>query len=287
MQHRLTGLTILVVATTLAVPALTKADYVALMAKDAAVRPPVPKPKPNDWHWVYGDDVQKQFLGPYVNGLPSPDAPVTSYNPGANETTLTFNGGQFPDNTNAIVTFGVELGVKAQPPGPPIKIDPKVHRWFPTFNGVPIVQISAPDTEYDYDPSTHQATIRINNDSTETFSLFSVGYRVTTSTIALDDLNRTTNGPGTFLPSGIADGTELLPGASVSFTLNGILQTDSVTVFSDSQFSGASSTNPYTELSGNWNEFQLVPEPTSLALACLGGLLILVQRKRLASTAQC
>jgi hypothetical protein len=282
MYRFLTTATLLVLGVCLALPSLADADYITLMAKDARVTPPRPKPKPNDWHWVYGDDLRKQFLGPYVNALPSPDAPIATFNSITHETNLTFNGGQFADTTNATVTFGVALAVnkKGAGPNPPIRVDPQVHRWYPTFNGIPILQISAPDTEYDYNPSKNQATVKINNDSTDTFSLFSVGYRVTTTEIALDNLNRVDNGPGTFLASGIADNTQLLPGASVSFVLNGILPTDTVTVFSDSQFSGASAGNPYTDVSGNWDEFHPAPEPASLALATVGGLILLGYRER-------
>ena len=111
--------------------------------------------------------------------------------------------------------------------------------------------------------------VTISNDP-GTFSLSDVGYLVTSVPYALSSLNRTTLPPGAFISSGVPDGTTLGPGQSTAFTISGINPGQYVTIFSDAQWSGSSSSNFYQDESGSWLEFQAVPEPASWLLTVIG-----------------
>ena len=125
------------------------------------------------------------------------------------------------------------------------------------------------DISAQYMSASNQALITIANDP-GTFSLSDVGYLVTNTPFALAPLNRATRPPGAFIASGVPDGTTLGPGGSASFLISGVNPGQYVTVFSDAQWSGASSGNFDQQQSGTSFEFQSVPEPASWVLAVIG-----------------
>jgi hypothetical protein len=126
------------------------------------------------------------------------------------------------------------------------------------------------NTAAQYLTATKQMLVTLSNDP-GSFALSSVGYLITNSPFALTSLNRTALPPSAFLPSGIPDGTILTSGASTSFLISGVNPGRFVTIFSDAKFvRGESAGSPYDGLSGNWLEFQAVPEPASWALMVIG-----------------
>jgi hypothetical protein len=264
-------------ATLNAVP-IARASYAPLMANDYRGTVIYPRPIPNDRTWVYGGDRTPDITNVNLNPFPNPQTPTASYDPVANLTSLEFRGDQFP-TTGVFETFGAEMNTRLVS-GTVTRIDPRISRWYYTYNGIIIGKSPAVDQSYTYDSSTQQAQLTLSNLSDDTISLFSVGYVVRNTPITLDHLNRTDNGPGAFLPSGVIDGTQLLPGDSVSFTLSGILATDFVTLFADAKYSGSSSGNDYIDVSGSWAEFSAVPEPSSVAMLCVGGVLLSIRIRR-------
>ena len=167
----------------------------------------------------------------------------------SNTTTISFAGQGIATNPNAFETFGFALATCVVAAGTQTVGSQIVDEYW-TSGGT--IEGHVPRANHSqYSPTTGQATIfTVSNDPLDTFSLSGVGYLVTNTPYSLSQLNRSTLPPSAFLSSGVPNGTTLAPGGSTSFNISGVLPGQYVTVFADAQFSGSSSTNPYTGLSG-------------------------------------
>jgi hypothetical protein len=211
-------------------------------------------------------------LSEFLNAFPAPSLVDVSYNSVANETTLAFSGQAIALNPNLFETFGFALAVASAA----LNVNPQIVDSYWTSGGTIEGHVPEDNMSSMYSPSTHATTITISNDP-DTFSLSKVGYLVTNTPFSLLSLNRTSLPPSAFISSGVPDGTQLTPGGSVSFNIPSVLPGQYVTVFADAQFSGSSSSNPYTGVSGRWFEFQAaVPEPSSWVLLAIGAATLIV-----------
>jgi PEP-CTERM motif-containing protein len=216
---------------------------------------------------------QSQFLN---NAFSNPNPVTATFDSTTNSTIVEFSSSTpIATNTATFYTFGYAINAVTTLPGGPIIINPgnTDGYWTPGLNPPP-GHVPEQNVMAQYTPATSSALITISNDPF-TFSLSDVGYLVTNTPFALTDLNRTTLPPSAFLPSGVANGTTLTPGMSTSYMISGVDPGQYVTIFSDAQFSGDSSGNPYKGLSGSWLEFQAVPEPSSWVLLAIGSVALL------------
>jgi hypothetical protein len=227
---------------------------------------------------VLGGNLVSELNGPFLNGFPTPTSVTASADMSANTTTVGFFGHAVSASGSTQYTFGFGVNTPDGAPGT-ASFASGVQDVYWT-SGLSIEgHLSAPNVMISYSIVPRQALITLRNDP-GTFSLYHVGYLVTNTPFGIGTLNGTDLPPGAFLASGIADGTQLGPGASASFTINGIQPGQYVTIFTDSQFSGPSSGNPYTGFTGQWAETQALPEPTGAALALIGALGLLARRLR-------
>jgi hypothetical protein len=237
-----------------------RGGFVPLVTKDAVQ--PAQDPQDNFEEELQGNQTS-QFTGQFLNPFAAPNSVNVSYDPTSNLTTVQFAGQPIPGNTAAFQTVGFAINaVTGAIGGPVINPNEKDGYWTP---GVTVPgHVPEQNMMAQYLPATNQIVVTISNDP-QTFSLFSVGYMMRSIPFPLDKLNRTNLPPSKFIRAPIPDGTVLTPGESVSFTISGVHPGAYVTLFSDARFSGDSSGNPYTELSGSWLEFQAVhlPEPSS------------------------
>jgi hypothetical protein len=209
------------------------------------------------------------FTGQFLNAFAAPSSVNVNFDPTTNTTIVHFAGSSIATNSATYYTFGYAINAVSSVPGGPIVSPGNLDGyWTPGPTPLP-GHVPELNTAAQYMPATNQAIVTLSNDP-GTLSLSGVGYLVTNTPFALTSLNRTTLPPSAFIASGIADGTTLTAGMSTSFTISGINPGQYVTIFSDAQFSGASSGNPYTGLSGQWLEFQAVPEPASWLLMLIG-----------------
>ena len=241
-----------------------RGGFVPLVTQDAL------QPGPNsqdDFEEVLTGNKTSLFTGQFLNAFPAPNSVSVQFDAPSNTTTVSFVGPPTgppisPDQT-AYNTFGYAINAIS---GPIINPGNKDGYWTPGIivpGHVPEQNIMAL-----YTPASHQVQITITNDP-GTIILSGVGYLVTNVPFALTSLNRTTLPPTAFLPSTVPDGTTLAPGESTSFTISGVNQGQYVTIFSDGQFSPTSG-NAYLGESGQWLEFQAVPEPASWVLMVIG-----------------
>jgi hypothetical protein len=231
----------------------------------------------NNLELVLKGDQRTNLPGQYINPFAAPNSVNVQFDPTANTTTIIYAGQPIQNDAPALHTLGFAINTLSISSGI-VSISPDTIDGYWTMNQIIEGHIPQPNISSAYQPSTQTATVTISNDP-DTFSLFHVGYLVTSTSFAFSSLNRTTLPPSSFLPSGIPDGTTLNPGDSVSFSLTGVPQNQFVTVFVDAQYSGSSSGNPYKDFSGHWFEIQAVPEPGSMALL-LTGVVTLAGRLR-------
>jgi hypothetical protein len=260
-----------VVAHCLSSGGAAQCGFVPLVAQDATQ--PSPNPQ-DDFEEVLSGNATSLLTGQYLNAFSGPSSVLVNYDVATNSTTIHYAGNAIAGGSS-YNTFGYAINAVIKAPGGPI-INPGNNDayWTPgvTVPGhVPEQNIAAQSM-----PTTHQALITISNDP-GTFSLSDVGYLVTNAPFALTSLNRNDLPPSAFVSSGVPDGTTLGPGGSTAFLISGINPGQYVTVFSDAQWSGPSSSDFYQDLSGSWLEFQAVPEPESWMLA-LAGIVTLLSR---------
>ncbi len=238
----------------------------------------------DDFEEVLGGNKTGLLTGVFQNGFPGPRSVNVNYDVISNTTTIHFQGGQIGSSSTTYYAFGYAINAIVGSPGGPVINPGSIDGyWTPgvTIPGhVPEQNISS-----QYMTASNQAVITIANDP-GTFSLSDVGYLVTNDPFDISSLNRATLPPGAFIASGVPDGTTLGPGGSTSFTISGVNPGQYVTVFSDAQWSGDSSSNFYQQPSGTWFEFQAVPEPASWVLALIGIGGILAGRVKRISLAQ-
>ena len=230
--------------------------------------------------WIVNEDVVQQFVNPQSDyeivvkgdhtGLenrptinPFPNGTVQTSFDGTN-TTISFAGD--PLSRSGIQHhFGYGCGYNKE------EIIKKY--WTPSQNPVPAVSKS-----FVYNDTLQSVDVSIKNFSIDTFSIYDVRYLITSTPFELADLNRTYLPPSSMLVSGIADGTELAPGGFETFSVTGVQPTDYLTLFVDAQFSGVSIGNAYTDFVGEWCH-TVVPEPATIFLLSVGGLVILRRRQ--------
>jgi hypothetical protein len=241
------------------------AAFATLLAVDATQ--PFTDPEDN-LEIVLRGDQRANLPGQYVNPFGAPNSVNVLFDAVANVTIVSFAGQPIPSDKPAVHTLGLGINAQSFVAGG-INVNPDVVDGYWTMGPTIEGHLPQPNISVTYLPVFQSATVTISNDP-DTFSLFSVGYQVTNAPFAFSSLNRTTLPPGSFVSSGVPDGTSLAPGGSVSFTITGITPDQYVTVFADAQYSGTSSGNPYQDLSGHWFEAQAVPEPGSLALVLTG-----------------
>jgi hypothetical protein len=222
---------------------------------------------------VLAGNQTSRLTGQYVNAFSGSSSVAVNFDASTDTTIVQFAGAPIAGNATAFHTFGYAINAVASAPGGTI-VNPgnTDGYWTPgvTIPGhVPEQNISAR-----YLTSLSEVVVTISNDP-GTFSLSDVGYLVTSVPYALTSLNRTTLPPGAFVPSGVPDGTTLGPGGSTSFTISGVSLGQYVTIFSDAQWTGSSSSNFYQDESGGWLEFQAVPEPASWMLTLVGIVMVL------------
>ena len=246
--------------------ASARAGTVPMVAADATQ--PFMNPEDN-FETVLAGDQTSLFSGQFINAFTAPNSVDVSYDNVSNTTTISFAGQGIATNPNAFETFGFALAASVVAAGTQT-VDPQIVDEYWTSGGTIEGHVPEQNLSSQYSPTTGQATITVSNDPLDTFSLSGVGYLVTNTPYSLSQLNRSTLPPSAFLSSGVPNGTTLAPGGSTSFNISGVLPGQYVTVFADAQFSGSSSTNPYTGLSGRWLEFQAVPEPSSCVLLAIG-----------------
>ncbi len=243
-------------------------SFVPIFTQDATQ--PFPNSQDN-FEEVLSGNVTSQFTGQFLNAFSAPSSVAVNFDPSSNTTIVHFAGAAIAQNPGTYFTFGYAINaVSSVPGGPTVNPGNQDGYWTPGPGAQPLPgHVPELNCAAQYMPASHQALITISNDP-GTVSLSGVGYLVTNTPFALTSLNRTALPPGAFVASGIADGTVLSAGMSTSYTISGINPGEYVTVFSDAQWSGASSGNPYSGSSGEWLEFQAVPEPASWVMMFIG-----------------
>jgi hypothetical protein len=105
-------------------------------------------------------------------------------------------------------------------------VNPAIVDEYWTLNGTIDGHVPAQSFMTKYMPALHQEIGTISNQG-GTLSLSSVGYLQTNVANPLTSLNPTSLPPGSFLASGVPDGTLLTPGGSTSFTISGSMMVSS------------------------------------------------------------
>ncbi len=251
--------------------ASARAGTVPMVTADATQ--PFMNPEDN-FETVLAGDQTSLFSGQFLNAFTAPNSVDVSFNNLTDTTLISFAGQGIATNPTAFDTFGFALQASVAVGGIQ-NVNPEIVDEYWTSGGTIEGHVPEQNLSSQYSPTTRQATITVSNDPLDTFSLSGVGYLVTNTPYSLSQLNRSTLPPSAFLSSGVPNGTTLTPGGSTSFNIAGVLPGQYVTVFADAQFSGSSSTNPYTGVSGRWFEFQAVPEPSSCVLLTIGAASIL------------
>jgi hypothetical protein len=227
---------------------------------------------PNDqdnFEQVLSGDQTGRLTGQFLNSFPAPNSVTASFDATTNTTIVHFAGPAISTDQSTYYTFGFAINALFPAlPGPIVNPGLTDSYWTPGPLPLPGL-IPTVNTSSQYLTASNQVLVTLSNDP-GTFSLSSVGYLVTNSPFSLASLNRTTLPPTAFLPSGVPDGTTLTSGASTAFLISGVHAGQYVTIFSDAKFSGSSSNQPYQSLSGNWLEFQAIPEPSSCVLMAMG-----------------
>jgi hypothetical protein len=240
--------------------------FVPLVTHDALQSFSDPK---NDDEITLKGNQTSLFTGQFLNAFSAPNSVSVSFNSTTDSTTVEFAGPAIAQNMSTFYTFGFAINAVIDTPRGPI-VDPEEEcdDWTPPSPTIP-AHLPTPNIAAQYLTASDQVAVTISNVH-GTVSLSSVGYLVTSTPFALTSLNRTALPPGAFIASGVPDGTTLTPGGSTTYTISGVDPGQYVTLFTDSQFSGASAGNPYTGLSGSWLEFEAVPEPASWVLMVIG-----------------
>lgn len=267
----------LLVATILSTTSAVRGDFKPLMTTDASQSLQTSADNAEE---VFSGNQTANFTGPFLNGFAAPNSVNVRFDPASNRTIVSFTGQPISTDPTTRHTFGLTINNVTTTAGI-TTVNPGLVDAYWTLGQTIEGHLPEQDISIQYSALLRQAKITISNDP-DTFDLFSVGYLVTNSPFALNALNRSSLPPSAFLPSGIADGTTLTPGSSVSFTVSGVMEGQFLTVFADAKFSGASAGNPYQDVSGRWLEIQAAPEPASWALMLVGatGMLGVLSRSR-------
>ena len=252
-------------------------SFVPLLAQDA--NQSFPNDQDNFEEALNGDQTGR-FTGQFLNSFSAPNSVTASFDATTNTTIVHFAGPAIATDPTNLYTFGFAINaVFSAPPGPIVNPGLADSYWTPGPLPLP-GHVPTVNTATQYLTASNQVLVTLSNDP-GTFTLSKVGYLVTNSPFALTSLNRTALPPSAFLPSGIPDGTTLPSGASTSFLISGVNPGQYVTIFSDAEFvRGQSAGSPYSGLSGEWLEFQAVPEPATWALMLFGTVPVIVAAAR-------
>ena len=229
------------------------------------------------------NQIGTQFISPFNNGA------QVNFNNATNTTVITFNAFDGQNFAMGINHFGFTLANAPFVEGGIGFGIPSVIAKLVTFPPTPApqpppVRVPALNPIIADVVNNGQVSVSLQNLSTDTFSLFQVGYIVTSTPFALSQLNRTDLPPNLFQTAGIPDGTQLTPGQSDVFNV-AATPSQYITIFADTQFSGVSSGNAYQGVVGEWveSEATVTPEPASYALvlaAFVLGTFLRVRRNR-------
>jgi hypothetical protein len=174
------------------------------------------------------DNFEICFKGNYLNvpvnrGIIAPPGwnknVQKSYNPATNETCFSFSGPPLAQQPRGrTYHFGIGLGTSVK------KAKESNEYW--TRSTAPSYTAGG-SCGFSYDAATATLTAVLSNDTDAPQVFRQVGYRILDSEPALSSLNRTEMPPSSFIPSGIPDGTVLLPGDEMTFTVAGVAPTQS------------------------------------------------------------
>jgi hypothetical protein len=238
-----------------------RANFVPFLAAD--VSQPF-TPAADNFEFVLSGNKTNQLTGTNINGFGQPNSVTSKFDPTTQTTTIKFAGAGIPTDVPTRHTFGFALNSISA-----ITANPGVVDGYWTTQPFIDGHVASQDISVTYVQALQQAKVTIFNDP-DTFTVTNVGYLITNTAIPITSLNRTSLPPAAFVPSGLGPIT-LQPGTSVSFTVSGVGEGAFFTVFADAKFSGSSSGNPYTDVTGRWFELQTAPEPGSLSLMVVGG----------------
>jgi hypothetical protein len=142
-----------------------------------------------------------------------------SYNPATNETCFSFSGPLVPQQPQGqTYHFGLGIGTTIQ--------QAKESNEYWTRSTAPSFTAGG-SLGFSYNQTTGMVTAVLSNDTNQPQVYRQVGYRLASAAPQLADLNRTQMPPSSFIPSGIPDGTVLLPGEQRTFTVSGVAPTQS------------------------------------------------------------
>lgn len=140
-----------------------------------------------------------------------------SFNPTTNETCFSFSGPALPQQPRGqTYHFGIGIGV--------IMRQARESNEYWTRSTAPSFT-SGGSLTFTYNQTTGTVTAVLSNDTNQPQVYRQVGYRVVSTEPQLADLNRNQMPPSSFLPSGIPDGTVLLPGQQRTFAVSGVSST--------------------------------------------------------------
>ncbi len=223
----------------------------------------------DNYEIVLKGDKRTALTGSYINAFPGGNPVQISYD--GENTTISYSGDELSQDMQKDHHFGFQLSHLQFGYGVVHESEEVIRKYWTRSSDLTETDVPAVNKAFTWNVNMQQVEVSLENLSLDTVSLFSVGFLSSPTFYPLEDLNRSILPPTMFDPSGIADGTELLPGESVSFLVDDVALGEFVTVFVDSQFSGASAQNLYQGYVGEWAEFQTaVPEPSTWLLLYVG-----------------
>ncbi len=242
----------------------------------------------SDFHLFLAGDVGARITGGGTSNVTNPfaDPKVEKSKTAIGNTQVTFSGSNtIAQNLTANRHFGL-FGTGAKPA---VRLKGWSYQTSPFFQPVPVGNFA-----FAYDPTTNRMTVSMQNLSEDEVALSDAGFRVFSSEQPIDQLDRDSLPPSSFLALSSLDGVYAV-GAAASAVIADVLPTDFIVTYGTLSFAGSSLGNGYNTgglgTAGEWTQVlaadEGVAEPSVVALTGLALALLLLpgSRRRLAKPA--